>query len=112
MHSDIQLPCSDSRAVPSGLPSSVPQPAAAVPSPFVLTALLCPLASPPPYRSLLQLYIDIEITDRHNQFYEKFATRQQVRWLAAGMKSLPCGGGRFGLPLAQARGLLRWSPGD
>lgn len=28
--------------------------------------------------SLLQLYIDIEITDRHNQFYEKFATRQQI----------------------------------
>lgn len=31
-----------------------------------------------PYRSLLQLYIDIETTDRHNQFTEKFITRQYV----------------------------------
>jgi hypothetical protein len=29
--------------------------------------------------SLIQLYIDIEITDRHNTFYEKFNTRYQVR---------------------------------
>ena len=34
----------------------------------------------PWYCSLIQLYIDIEITDRHNTFYEKFTTRYQVCW--------------------------------
>lgn len=50
-----------------------------------LTVLVLPAPShvlPCLYRSLLQLYIDIEITDRHNTFYEKFSTRFQVRnWL-------------------------------
>ena len=33
---------------------------------------------PPWPRSLLALYRDIEITDRHNTFYEKFSTRYQA----------------------------------
>ncbi|KDD71566.1 ubiquitin elongating factor, partial [Helicosporidium sp. ATCC 50920] len=28
--------------------------------------------------SLVQLYVDIEMTDRHNTFYEKFTTRYQI----------------------------------
>lgn len=34
------------------------------------------------YCSLLALYRDIEITDRHNTFYEKFTTRQQASMVA------------------------------
>ena len=29
-------------------------------------------------RSLMKLYVDIEFTDRSNQFYEKFSTRANV----------------------------------
>ncbi|KAL4426229.1 hypothetical protein ABPG77_009844 [Micractinium sp. CCAP 211/92] len=39
--------------------------------------------------SLLQLYIDIEITDRHNQFYEKFATRQQIGEILVHLWGMP-----------------------
>ncbi|PSC67765.1 putative ubiquitin conjugation factor E4 [Micractinium conductrix] len=39
--------------------------------------------------SLLRLYIDIEITDRHNQFYEKFATRQQIGEILIYLWNLP-----------------------
>lgn len=39
--------------------------------------------------SLLQLYIDIEITDRHNTFYEKFATRKQIGEILIYLWNLP-----------------------
>lgn len=40
-------------------------------------------------RSLIQLYIDIEITDRHNTFYEKFTTRYQIGEILCYLWNLP-----------------------
>lgn len=39
--------------------------------------------------SLVQLYVDIEMTDRHNTFYEKFTTRYQIGEIMAYLWQLP-----------------------
>ena len=49
-------------------------------------ALLVP-PSPPP--SLIHLYVDIELTDRHNTFYEKFTVRYQIGEIMAYLWQLP-----------------------
>uniref|UniRef100_A0A1D2ADH7 RING-type E3 ubiquitin transferase n=2 Tax=Auxenochlorella protothecoides TaxID=3075 RepID=A0A1D2ADH7_AUXPR len=40
-------------------------------------------------KSLVQLYVDIEMTDRHNTFYEKFTTRYQIGEIMAYLWQLP-----------------------
>lgn len=40
-------------------------------------------------KSLIELYIDIEFTDRHNVFYEKFTTRYQIGEVLAHLWNLP-----------------------
>lgn len=40
-------------------------------------------------RSLMKLYVDIEFTDRSNQFYEKFSTRANVGVLLEMLWNMP-----------------------
>lgn len=40
-------------------------------------------------RSLMKLYVDIEFTDRSNQFYEKFSTRANVGLLLEMLWNMP-----------------------
>lgn len=49
--------------------------------------------------SLVQLYVDIEMTDRHNTFYEKFTTRYQIGEIMAYL---------WQLPQVRGNGQLRW----
>lgn len=42
-----------------------------------------------PLCSLIELYIDIEFTDRHNTFYEKFSTRYQIGEILGYLWNLP-----------------------
>lgn len=47
------------------------------------------LAQQTPTPSLIRLYVDIEMTDRHNTFYEKFTTRYQIGEIMAYLWQLP-----------------------
>lgn len=60
-----------------------------VPRPQSVHAATSAALCPSPFPSLIHLYVDIELTDRHNTFYEKFTVRYQIGEIMAYLWQLP-----------------------